>query len=681
MDDRKVVRLTDGGEADFPINTSLSDIDKKLSADGLQRDINVKPFAERGNKKPNIDKSMDSTVGKVALPIVEGVSGTLGLPGEVKKTLDIGASELAKLFGFTPEQYKSAKQYLDVGGQVKQMIGADKLPSFEMPTSGQITQLAKEAGIPMQRAESTPGKIAQTITRNIVGAPVKSALLPSVISAGGEEVLGGIFAGTALEPYARAVGGIAAPLALTPFAIKSPLERMYAESTKCMTPQEVQAASNLQKQSFQSGMPVTSLEAMQQASGGRTTLPSLQRQVEATPASAPVMQEFMANRGAQTQRTLENTFPTTAREQMGTNVQNAALAEQRALQKQIVAEGGGAFEAIKGKKIPQSWMKNLENESAVISEAGKAVDTMPVYRDMLKGFETNSIARVEAMRSFLSDKYTTLSAQSNGVVTNEMRIYDEARRNLLKKADAQIPDYKTARQDYDAIRERVQAPVRESPIPKLAETNELPKQFGDMFATKAVEIGLTPKKVTMAMDALGKTDPALPKDFLTQYMRASLENVQRAASTQGGTVGARFVDTIAKNTTQRENLRAAFKGVYGEKGNQAVNGLNKMMDILEAQGRRLPAGSPTAEKGMLAEASVGTIGQTLKNPLSAAGTLYQQIFFGQDYNRIAKAITDPDGVMALEKLAKAGKDQKKIGLAITEINQVIKANQAAEEQQ
>jgi hypothetical protein len=282
------------------------------------------------------------------------------------------------------------------------------------------------------------------------------------------------------------------------------------------------------------------------------------------------------------------------------------------------------------------------------------------------------------MRSFLQDKYKTLAGQNPGQVTNEMRIYDDARRNLLKKADAQIPDYKTARQEYDAIRERVQAPVRESPIPKLALTSELPQQFGDLFATKAVEIGLTPKKVTMAVEALAKTDPTLPKDFLTQYMRASLENVQRAASTQAGTVGARFVDTIAKNTTQRENLRAAFKGVYGDKGSQAVNGLNKMMDILEAQGRRLPSGSPTAEKGMLAEASVGQVGRTLKQPLSAVGDLYQNIFFGQDYNRIAKAITSPDGVMALEKLAKASKDQKKIGLAITEINQVIKANQAEE---
>ena len=673
MADKKIVTLTDGTEAEFPIGASLADIDKRLSAEGLERDTKAKPFAERG--------AVEKAIGKAALPVVEGVSGILGLPGEVKKSLDVGGAELAKLFGFTPAQYESAKQYLDVGGQVKKMTGADKLPSMEMPTSGQITDLARQAGIPMERAETAPGRLAQTFARNVVGAPVKAALVPSAVSAVGEESLGGVFAGTPLEPYARMAGGVGLPLLLSPFAAKSPLERMYAESTQRMTPQEVQAAANLQKQSFQAGMPVTSFEAMQQAAKGKTTLPSLQRQVEATPASAPVMQEFMANRGAQTQQTLEQAFPTTAREQMGTQVQRAAQAEQKALQKQIVEEGGGAFEAIKEKKIPQSWMKNLENESAVIAEAAKAVDTVPAYRDLLKGYETNSIARIEAMRQFLSDKYTSLSAQNMGKVTGEMKAYDDARRMLLKKADAQVADYKPAREEYNAIRERVEAPVRESPIPKLAATNELPQQFGDLFATKAAEIGLTPKKVTLAVEALAKTDPTLPKDFLTQYMRASLENVQRAASTQAGTVGARFADTIAKNTTQRENLRAAFKGVYGDKGNEAVNGLNKMMDILEAQGRRLPSGSPTAEKGMLAEASAGSVGRALKQPLSAAGDLYQSIFFGQDYNRIAKAITSPDGVMTLEKLAKAGKDQKKAGLAITEINQLIKANQAEEEQQ
>jgi len=105
------------------------------------------------------------------------------------------------------------------------------------------------------------------------------------------------------------------------------------------------------------------------------------------------------------------------------------------------------------------------------------------------------------------------------------------------------------------------------------------------------------------------------------------------------------------------------------------------MRILEAQGRRLPAGSPTAEKGMLAEASVGAVGQTLKQPLSVIGNMYQSVFFARDYQNMAKAMTSPDGVMALEKIAKAGKDKKKIGLAFTELQQVIKAVEADEQPQ
>jgi hypothetical protein len=652
MATRKVVKLTDGTEADFPIDASLADIDKRLSAEGLQRDTKVKPFSERSD--------LETTMAKINLPIVQGASALLGLPGAVAEGLQFGAEQISQLMGRTPEQAAAGR------------------PVVSAPTPASLTRAAGEF-IPLQRAESFPGQLAQTAVRNIASAPVAGALIPSLLSAAGEEALAVPFRGTDLEPFARVVGGVAAPLATAPMALKSPMERMYSEATQRMTPAQIQAASQLQQQSFRAGMPVTSLEAMQQAAGGRTTLPALQRQVEGVPASAPQMAEFMAERGAATQRTLQEQFPQTTRAQLGTEMQKAAQAEVRALNQQLVKEAGPAYEAVKAKKIPMSWMTNLERESAVIAEASKAVDTTPVYQDLLKGFPDNSIARIESMRSYLQDKYDLLAGQNIGKVTNEMRVYDEARRNLLKKADEQVPAYAAARADYQAARERIVGPITETPIPSIAATSEVPKQFGELFATKAAEINLTPDKVTKAVRALAKTDPGLPKEFLNQYMRASLENVQRAASTQAGTVGPRFADTIAKNTTQRANLEAAFVEIYGDKGKQAAKGLNNMMRILEAQGRRLPAGSPTAEKGMLAEASVGTVGQTLKQPLSAIGNMYQSVFFSRDYQKMAKAMTSPDGVMALENIAKAGKDQKKIGLAFTELQQIIKAAEAEDQ--
>jgi len=654
MATRKVVKLTDGTEADFPIDASLDAIDKRLATEGLKRDTSVKPFAERG--------VVDTTMAKINLPIVQGASAILGLPGMVMEGIQSGAELIGRGLGYTPEQIAAGR------------------PVISAPTPASLTKAAGEY-IPLQRAESGAGQLAQTVVRNIVSAPVPGAIVPSLLSAGGEELLAIPFKGTALEPTARAFGSIAAPVAFAPFAVKSPLERMYTESTQRMTPAQIQEASQLQRQSFQAGMPVTSFEAMQQAAGGRTTLPALQRQVEGVPASAPQMAEFMAERGASTQRKLQEQFPQTTRTQLGTQMQQAAQAEVRALNQQLVKEAGPEFEAVKSKKIPMSWMTNLERESAVIAEAGKAVDNIPAYQDLLKGYPDNSIARIESMRQFLADKYDNLAVAAQGKVTGEMKAYEAARSNLLKKADEQVPAYAAAREDYQKARERIVGPLTETPIPNIAATSEVPQQFGELFATKAAEINLTPDKVTKAVRALAKTDPGLPKEFLNQYMRASLENVQRAATTQAGTVGPRFADTIARNTTQRANLEAAFVEIYGDKGKEAAKGLNNMMRILDAQGRRLPAGSPTAEKGMLAEASVGTVTQTLKQPLSAIGNMYQSVFFARDYRNMAKAMTSPDGVMALEKIAKAGKDQKKIGLAFTELQQVIKAVEADEQPQ
>lgn len=669
MADQKIVRLTDGTEAAFSIGASLSEIDKRLSAEGLERDKKVKPFIDRSLTEQS---DAEKVVGKIAKPVVEGAAGVLGLPGQAKASFSSQLNNIAELLGFSPEQIESAKQYMDVGGQVSKLMGVDNLPQFNMPTSQEIVGMAKEAGVPMTQAETLPGKIAQSAVRNVISAPVKSAILPSMLSAGGEELAAVPFKGTPLEPYARIFGGVAAPLAVTPMIARSPLEKMYAQTTRNMTPQEIEAASQLQKQSFAAGVPVTSFEAMQQAAGGRTTLPAIQRQIEATPASAQTMAQFMGGRGQQTLQTLENLFPQTSRERLAGDVQKAAQGEIGARAKQLVEQAGPALEAVKAKKIPQSWMTNLEKESAVIKKASNAVDTDAAYQDLLKGYAPNSIARIEAMRSYLSDTYDNLAAQAQGKITGEMKAYKAAQTKLLEKADDLVPAYKEARNEYQKAREAIEYPLRETPIPGMAKEADLPKQFGELFANRPDSINLTPAKVSQTITAMGKKDPELPKEFVNQYMRASLEKINKAATRKEGTIGARFVDTVAQNTTQKANLQTAFKDVYGA---DAARGLNIMFNMLEAQGRRLPAGSPTASYGMMAEESVSLAGKTLKNPMATLGNIYQSVVYGRDYEKLAKAITSPDGVKTLENIAKSSKDQKKLGLALTEMQQLIRATE------
>lgn len=645
---RIVFKLTDGTEADFDSKTPLTKVDELLAKDGLERDKSAKPIVERGE--------VDAAIAKVNLPIVQGFSAILGLPGMVQQGYEYGAEKIAQAFGYTPEEAKAGKM------------------AVRAPTPSQLIKAAGDVGIPMQRAESFGGRTAQNVVRNIASAPVPGAVIPSLLSAVGEEAVSYPFRGTPMESTARMVGSIATPFAAVPLTMKSPMQKMYAEGTSRLSPQELQAASNLQKESFRKGMPTTSFESIQQVSGGRTNLPALQRQLESMPSSAPQMADFMGTRGQQTLKTLETMFPPASRERMGTEVQRAAEKTMAQSQRQLSASPAAqTFESVKSKAIPPSWMTKLEKDSAVISEASRAVDNLPAYQDLLKGYKDNSIARIEAMRQYLSDKYDNLASAAGNQVTGEMRAYDQARKNLLSKADSQIPDYKKAREQYFQAKEQIVAPVKESPVGQIARNNEVSMQFAEVFAKNPAEVNLTPTKVKMTMKSMADADANLPKDFLTQYMKSSLESVNNAASRSAGTTGSRFANTIAKNTTQRENLKAAYQEIYGAKGAEAVRGLNNMLDILEAQGRRLPTGSPTFEKGALSEESLSIINKTFKNLPGAFGTMYQTIFYGRDYDKIAKAITSPNGVEALEKMAKAQKDTRKLGLAITELQRVIDA--------
>lgn len=648
----KVIKLTDGTEAVFNANESLESIDKMLAKDGLERNKEIKPFLE----KEGFSGMTDEALAKINYPIVQGAAGLTGLAGALQRGVEAGTGKIAELLGYTPEQAQAGRM------------------AVRLPTPSDITRAVGEAGVPMQRAETIGGRAAQNLVRNVVSAPVAGSVVPSLLSAVGEETVAYPFLGTPLEPTARTAGALFTPLIPAPTMFRSPLERMYAESTKRVTPQELSTAERLQQMASRQQMPITSVEAIQQTTGGRTNLPALQRQLEANPASAPLMAEFMGSRGEETLSTLQRMFPQTTRERLGTEAQRAAEKTMARTQTELsTSPAAQSFEAVKSKAIPPSWMKNLENESAVIAEASRAVDNVAAYQDLLKGYKGNSIARVEAMRQYLSDKYDMLAGQAGGAVTGEMRAYNEARKKLLDKADNQIPDYKTARETYFQAKERIVAPVQESPISRIAKDNDVAIQFSEVFAKNPAAVNLTPQKVQMTMKSLAQADAALPKDFLTQYMRSSLEQIESQASRATGTTGAKFANTIVKNTTQKENLRAAFKEVYGQSGDRAAKGLNNLIDILEAQGRRLPAGSPTAEKGMIAAESVSTVSKAAKNPLEALGTAYQTIFYRKDYENVAKAITSPDGIKILENMAKAGKNQKQLATGAVELQRLIDA--------
>lgn len=633
----KQVRLSDGTTALFDENATDSYIDQVLKAEGLER---------------------AGVLSKINEPIVAGVSSILGLPGLFKSGISAVESKIdpiiARILGVPVPQASEETKKLE-------------LLSYA-PTPEQIQQSVRRAGVPMAKAETIPGQALQNFIRNLVSAPVPGATIPAALSAVGEEVAAIPFRGTAQEPTARAVGGIAAPLAAAPMAIRSPIQARISEQMAQVTPAEKAIAEEIIQQA---PTPVTALEALQRAtgetrgliSGGITKLPQIQRQIETSPTGAPVMGEFLAGREAQTAQQIEKMFPQQARETMGIEVQRAAEAAQRAVGSEVSRIGGPAFQQIENLTIPRSDFSALmQNE--VVRSAYNRVKGLDVWKEQTKGLPETSVGFLEVVRKELrerANKYNISGEREKASVLN--KAYDD----LKNAVDASLGgQYQQALTQYRNLRTSIEEPIQASPIARLSETSNTAQQYGQVFANNAIELNIIPAKVSDTVNALKVSDPMLAQEFVANYLKSQLDLIP-ATARRDLRGGARYAESVFGNETQRQNLLAAIGTAYGT---DARKGMDNLIRALRTQAERVPAGSPTAERQQLFE-STQSITKRLGKPLESISGLTDSILNRRDMEKLALAITSPDGVKQLERMALAGKDKRKIAIGVQSFQRLM----------
>lgn len=625
------IKLKDGRTALFDDGESKESIDKQLKAAGLER-------------APEPSK-VSRALAYVNEPIVSGASFIPGLPG----LLESGLRKIETKMG----EYIAGRP-----------LRPEEMPRQVLPTPADITQAASDIGIPMTRAEGITGRTLQNFVRNIAATPVPGATLPAALSAIGEEALAIPFRGTSLEPTARTAGAMIAPLAQVPSLVRSPAQRMTAQELERITPEQMRLAQEIQQKGAAARTPVTVAEAIQQATGGATRMPEIQRMVESSIGGGPLMRQYMAGREAQTRGTLESMFPTTARAELGVEAQQAAQATQRQAAKGVSAEVEPLFQQLRSVQVPKDSFDAIVKDNAIVKSIYNSVKTKPEWKEAAKNIPENSVGFVEIMRQELSDR---IGAAVREGANNRARLLTQAYDDLKLIADDAVGgDYQAALTATRQARERLQRPLESTPIANIAETADTSRQFASLFAKNPIELNLTPDKVRSTVQSFKAQDPTLAKDFVNQYLRGSLERVSPAAQRQG-TTGGRFADSIWGNETQRANLLAAYEEAFGK---DAARGLGDMMLALKAQAQRLPVGSPTAEKAELAQRAEGLTRKTISQPLSGVAVLADNIINGRDMERFAKILTSDDGVMQLERIAKS-KDKARVGFAAVEIQRLL----------
>lgn len=619
----QTIKLTNGENAIFDDGVSLDKIDKILAEDGLKR-------------------AKGGTAAKIAEPAVEAASAILGLPGGIRDITERGAvfsaEMLGRALGLDPEKVRQAAQF--------------ELP--RLPTPGSVRQFM-ERGIETQRAESPAGRAAQNIARNVMMAPIRAATAPAAIAGVTEEAVATPFLGTPLEPTARVAGSLVPPAAIGLLSARSPSQVIAREEMARVTPAELNLARTIQQESAAARTPVTSAEAIQRATGeirglaagGTTRLPELQRMVESSRGGAPIMREFLAGREAQVQRQMESKFPLTTRAEMGVEASEAAKAAQREAAKQVSQQVGPEFRRLEAMTVPKDTFDAIIKDNAIVKSVYNSVKSKPEWKEASKNVPENSVGFIEIMRQELGDR---VSAAFREGATNRGRLLNSAYDDLKVIADDAVGgDYQAALTATRQAREQIQRPLESTPIARVAETTQTPQQFASLFAKNAVELNLTPAKVKTTVAAFAKQDPLLAQDFVKQYIRSEFDKVP-VTSQRELRKGARFADNIIGNETQRQNLLTAYEEVYGK---SARIGFDRMLRGLKTQAERLPVGSPTQEKGALAERGVGRVKEAVSRPFSALGNIADSIINGRDMEKFARALTSQEGVDELAKLARS----------------------------
>lgn len=514
-------------------------------------------------------------------------------------------------------------------------------------------------GEPMHRPQTGPGRVVDTVAQ--------AALSPGGTVAA--RVSGGAVG--SLTGEAARVAGVDNPVALgvlqmlgatvgaMPFILRSVPADSINEAIRNITPQDLAKAQSLMNVAARMGTPLTGAEAIAQVTG-KNTLQDIQRVVEASKKGGPVTQQMMNDRPEATRAAVEATADAIAPmpadpSRTPARVQGAADAAITKARQAGNAAAKPDYDTAATQSIPSSdW--NAVTQQPAAQKALQAVRQATEYG--VSNEREGSIRWLDAAKRWLDAKIQEAPPA-------ERRIWEQGRAAITGAADAASPEYARARATVAANRQNVVNPMQESPVGDLANSRG---QFRNAPAEQAMrsqsEIlmppaprALDPVTIRKTVATINQQDPGAAAGWVRQNVQAifdeAAQNLSGGANQWGG---PKFAAQVAGNPRQRDNLQALVESTSGR---PAWVGFNRLLEVLEAHGKRQAPGSQTAFNQQLqSELSASGLGAAGAAPLSPQwalgliGRAYDSFRFGKNTEEMARILTDPKSVDLMVKLAK-----------------------------
>lgn len=449
------------------------------------------------------------------------------------------------------------------------------------------------------------------------------------------------------NPLAQfALTGSATAVAGVPFGMRSTPADIANKGLRNVTPEQINSAQALMQKGASIGSPITGPEAIAQITGNKALL-GTQRFVENAQDSMPIMNDFMVNRPAGQRQAFgtatQNIGPSPS-SATPINMQNAATNLIEGAQSSLTRNNDALYK--------QAGRVNVYPTPSIFSNPriAEAVDSVTsTAKYGVKGKSPNSFEVLIAAKKLLDDEYATQMSGATGLQRGASGITTAAKNelnNYLKENSAQ---YKRGAKNYEVALGQEINPIQQGPVGQIA---------GGADAAQVLmpnkPVSLYPADIKRTVDLLRRKDPQAVPAFVRQQLESNFnEAAQKIQSGENQFGGPKFIANIAGNKQQRDNLRTL---ITESSGMQAYKGFEDFMDVMEAQGQRMPANSATTFNEMARQEMGGGVLSKLATPVQPSSLKkgIEQFQMGNNAQFLAKMLVDPDSVKKLEELAKTG---------------------------
>jgi hypothetical protein len=656
------VRLPNGTIiANVPEGTTKAELDAKLSA----------------NAQSLPQTAEDLRAGQTR-SLLNPESNERNIPAVLAQSVGKGFANIGDIVAGAPENYKRLYEYAKgkiQGQEVEAPRGATPLTNL----------LVKHGIFSPQREPNTPILKAADFAAQVAapGSIGKIGSIPSYLTRQAENIGQGLIGGAALEttkgagitnPLAEqavAFGAMAAPGAV--YSMRNTPSTVVNQAMRNLSPEQLAQAQALVDRSYKFGNPITGPEAISQVAGG-TKLPSIQRYVENVPRgeAANIMGEFMASRPQANEAVMANALrqisPTAPNPAIPGRLQAAGENLISGAEKSLSQNVRPLYEKAGGVSVypAPDYLMNVQPTNILanpkIADAVKAVRSTSEYG--VKGAPTNSLETLIAAKKYLDDQYTSQMTATTGLKKGAAGVTTSAVKELSAYLKDVSPEYAKGAKIYETAQKTQIQPLKQGLTGAIAETTGIPEQMigqQSKILMPKNPMATFPEDIKRTVELLRRKDPTVAADWTRQELQGTFNQAARDKVTGGNQFGgANFAANITGNKAQKDNLQAL---VEASSGKDSWKGFENMLETMQAQGQRVPAGSSTTFNNLLTqEMESGGKGAFMKYVTSLPTMAREGIQaweLGKNTEMLAKMLTDPKSVEKLNELAKTKPDSRK----------------------